>query len=173
MDKLLGDIRPVGVRGVDEIDVKLSQGLSVRVASALSRGGPQTRGAAMRIAPKPRRWISMSPPILNEPDLRASSFTIVRIPSALAQFGVGAPGRAEIRSATRCWSRHKLRSWIPRASRMRDRVVERGGARAQWPQASAQNVGCLFKCALAGVGDCPFSVRVRRRGHAEGAIHRC
>ena len=48
--------------------------LSVRIASAISSGGPQTRGPVMRIAPKPRRWISMSPPILNEPDLRASSF---------------------------------------------------------------------------------------------------
>ena len=57
--------------------------LSVRIASALSRGGPQTRGPAMRIAPKPRRWIPMSPPILNEPDLLASSLTIIRLSSAL------------------------------------------------------------------------------------------
>jgi hypothetical protein len=37
---------------------------------------PQTRGPVMRIAPKPRRWISMASLILNEPDLRASSGAI-------------------------------------------------------------------------------------------------
>jgi hypothetical protein len=42
-----------------------------------SLGGPQMRGAVMRIAPKPRRWTSMSPPILNEPDLRASSLALI------------------------------------------------------------------------------------------------
>jgi hypothetical protein len=78
-DQLLGDIGPVGVGGVDEIDAKLRQSFSVRVASAMLSGGPQTRGPAMRMAPKPSRWISMSPLILNEPDLRASSDAIIRI----------------------------------------------------------------------------------------------
>src|SRR6516225_6337071 len=48
--------------------------LRVRIASAMSSGGPQTRGPVMRMAPKPKRWISMSPPILKDPDLPASSF---------------------------------------------------------------------------------------------------
>ena len=34
-------------------------------------------GPVTRIAPKPRRWISISPPILNEPDLLASSLGII------------------------------------------------------------------------------------------------
>src|SRR3954451_21963323 len=50
--------------------------LSVRIASALSAGGPQMPGPVIRIAPKPRRQTSMSPPILKKPDLRASSFAI-------------------------------------------------------------------------------------------------
>jgi hypothetical protein len=31
---------------------------SVRIAFSMSSGGPQTRGPVMRMAPKPRRWIS-------------------------------------------------------------------------------------------------------------------
>ena len=34
-------------------------------------------GPVMRIAPNPRRWTSMSPPILNAPDLPASSFALI------------------------------------------------------------------------------------------------
>jgi hypothetical protein len=30
----------------------------------------------MRMAPEPRRWISMSPPILKDPDLPASSLAL-------------------------------------------------------------------------------------------------
>jgi hypothetical protein len=40
---------------------------------------PKMPEPVMRIAPKPRRWISISPPILNEPDLRASSFAIAMV----------------------------------------------------------------------------------------------
>src|SRR6476661_8077241 len=49
---------------------------SVRMASGLSSGGPQMPFPVMRMAPKPRRWISISPPTLNDPDLRASSLDI-------------------------------------------------------------------------------------------------
>ena len=51
--------------------------LRVRIASALSAGGPQMPGPVRRIAPKPRRLTSISPSILNEPDLLASSLSIV------------------------------------------------------------------------------------------------
>src|SRR6187200_2061332 len=57
--------------------------LRVRVASALSAGGPQMPGPVRRIAPKPRRLTSISPPILNEPDLRASSLSIIHPSSVL------------------------------------------------------------------------------------------
>ena len=136
MDKLLGDIRPVGVRSVDEIDAKLRQAFECPDRLCPVKRRPLDAGPVMRIAPKPRRWTSMSPPILNEPDLRVSSFAIVLIPSALAQFGVGASGRAEMRSATRCWSRHKLRSWIPRASRCETVLWRYSAHEPKWPQAS-------------------------------------
>jgi hypothetical protein len=38
----------------------------------------------MRMAPKPRRWISMSPPILKDPDLPASSLALIAHPARRA-----------------------------------------------------------------------------------------
>src|SRR4029079_19656317 len=51
--------------------------LRVRIAHGLSTGGPQMPGPVRRMAPKPRRCTSISPPILNEPDSLASSFSII------------------------------------------------------------------------------------------------
>ena len=76
-DQLLGDIGAVGIGGVDEVDAELRQAL--QRADRLGAGrpaSPQMPGPVMRMAPKPRRWISISPPILNDPDLRASSLVI-------------------------------------------------------------------------------------------------
>ena len=73
--------------------------LRVRTASALSRGRPQTRGPVMRIAPKPSRLISMSPPILKDPDLQASIFAILTFP-CLANCYEREPGCAQIEQDT-------------------------------------------------------------------------
>lgn len=54
-DELLGNFWTVGIGGIDEIDPKLDKAFRVWIASAMSTGGPQTRGPVMRIAPKPRR----------------------------------------------------------------------------------------------------------------------
>ena len=59
---------------------------NVRSASALSSGSPQMPLPVMRMAPKPRRLISISPPILNVPDLLASSFAILVTPSLRDEF---------------------------------------------------------------------------------------
>ena len=75
-DELLRDIGPIGIRGVDEIDAEL--GHALQRPDRLRSVGGRTPDAlpVTRMAPKPRRWISISPPILNVPDLPASSFAI-------------------------------------------------------------------------------------------------
>ena len=73
--KPLRDLWPVGVRGVDEIDLKLAEALES--PDSVWPGWTPDAGPVMRIAPKPRRLTSMSPPILNEPDLRASSLALI------------------------------------------------------------------------------------------------
>ena len=60
-DELLGDMGPIGIRGVDEIDPEV--GNFPKIASALSTGGPQMPGPVRRMAPKPRRCTSISPPL--------------------------------------------------------------------------------------------------------------
>src|SRR4051794_5235714 len=48
---------------------------TARAASGFS-GGPQMPGPVMRMAPKPRRVTSMSPPIANVPDAIAVTVTV-------------------------------------------------------------------------------------------------
>ena len=73
-DEFLGHIGPVGIGGIDEVHAELRQALQRR--PRLSSGGPQMPAPVTRIAPKPSRWTVMSPPTLNDPDLRASSLDI-------------------------------------------------------------------------------------------------
>ena len=70
-DELLRHVGPVGIRRIDKIDAKLGHALECRIASARSSGGPQMPSPVMRMAPKPRRLILMSPPILKVPDFAA------------------------------------------------------------------------------------------------------
>jgi hypothetical protein len=64
---------------ITALDGLLAQAIRASIPLPLSGTGsrPQMRGPVMRIAPKPRRWTWMSPPILNEPDLRASSLALI------------------------------------------------------------------------------------------------
>ena len=52
MDKLLGDIQPVEVRSVDEIDAKLRQAFECPDRLGPVEGRTQTRGPVMRISPE-------------------------------------------------------------------------------------------------------------------------
>ena len=76
-DQLLRHVRPVGIGGVDEIDAKLGQPFQRAEGFRPVPGSPQMPLPVMRMAPKPRRLISISPPILNFPDFAASSFAIL------------------------------------------------------------------------------------------------
>src|SRR5262249_44354788 len=75
-DEFLGHIWPVRVRGVDEINSEFGKTLQRPDGFCRSKGGPQMPGPVIRIAPKPRRGIFMSPPILNDPDLQAFNSSI-------------------------------------------------------------------------------------------------
>src|SRR3954447_15477407 len=66
---------------------------STAIAVSWSGGGPQMPLPVMRIAPKPRRWTSRSPPILKVPEAVA-----VAIPTTVAR---RAPRRRALRGAAR------------------------------------------------------------------------
>ena len=85
-DQLLRHVRPVGIGGVDEIDAKLGQPFQRAEGFRPVLGSPQMPLPVIRMAPKPRRLISISPPILNFPDFAASSFAILVTPSLRDEF---------------------------------------------------------------------------------------
>ena len=51
MDELLGDVRPVGVRGVDEVDTHLGEAPQEGERRVAVGGGPQMPLPVMRMAP--------------------------------------------------------------------------------------------------------------------------
>ena len=61
-DDLLADVGPVGVRGVDEVNVEFDLRWRTRLASARSLGSPQMPSPVRRMAPNPRRWTGVLPP---------------------------------------------------------------------------------------------------------------
>jgi len=63
-DQLFGDVRPVGLPVSMKFTASTGSCRRVRMASARSTGSPQISGEpVIRMAPKPRRLISTSPPI--------------------------------------------------------------------------------------------------------------
>jgi hypothetical protein len=80
-DELLGDVGPVGLGRVDEVDAQLGQPLEHRDRLVVVGGRPQMPSPVMRMAPKPRRVTSRSPPMLNVPEAAAvvaMATTVVR-----------------------------------------------------------------------------------------------
>src|ERR1700686_2569929 len=61
-NQFLAYVRPVGICGVDEIDVEFHGTAKNRQRPLQIFGGAQMPSPVRRIAPKPRRWTEISPP---------------------------------------------------------------------------------------------------------------
>ncbi len=66
-DELFGDVRAVGVGGVDEIDAEFDGAAENANGGGAVGGGPQMPFPVRRMDPKPRRVTGSSPEMLNRP----------------------------------------------------------------------------------------------------------
>jgi len=85
----------------------------VRIASGRSAGSSQMPGPVTRIAPKPRRWTAISPPILKVPDFAALRLDMAKCLS-FEQAGTGASYNVEtpvLPEARRYWVDKSFRRW--------------------------------------------------------------